>query len=404
VIATEVGRRRPRQARSVANDAAIQDATVSLLDEAGWEACAPGRIAESAGLSRSAVLERYGDRTGAVVSAWTERLAPVARQALGEVLHAVGAPGSVTEPRSLLAGLRPFFSPDESMRAVAEVLLVARYVEPLADAVAASLGTDLDAWLTPLGSRLSKEQAARHAMTVIVAVGMLVEARTGHRIASNDLQGEVEAFSRALDAEVTAVKLPATRAMHLAVRPVLEDADPALLNLLTATLAEVGERGYEAATVTRIARASGYTKGLLFGRYANKRELFLDATNRGLAGAAQANEAFQQRVAATTTPGIADAVITRETMRPELKSMRTITTEQFRLAWHDEDMRATFSALQDTLTRDYRAAAPHLTTGQARGHIFFELARGIGMGIVADLHPTAWKLPYDIVLVPFIDG
>lgn len=375
---------------------------MSAVETLGWEGSSLAVIAEAAGVSRSAVLDRYGDRPGVVSAAWRERLSPVIEDALGTVLTTIEAVGPQARPGALLAALQPFFSPDASMRAIAEVLLVARYIEPLADSVAGTLGQELDDWLTPRGP-LKRDQAARRAMTAIVAIGMLIEARTGHRITASDLRQPVRAFAQALEADIPAVKLPATRAMHLTLRPVLDDTDPALLKLLTATLEEVGERGYEAATITRIARSSGYSKGLLFGRYDNKRALFLDATSRGLFAAATANEAFQQKIAETTSRGIADAVITRETMRPELKAMRTITTEQFRLAWHDEEMRATFTGVQDALTQQYRAASPHLTASQARGHVFFEFARGIGMGVLADLHPASWKLPYDVVIVPLID-
>lgn len=396
------GRSRVRQRRSIANDRAAIDATVALLDTGGWEACSVLSIAESCGLSRTPILERFGDRTGVAAAAWDERLAPVMRQALVGALRTVGTPENPTDAAELLASFEPFFDPDANMRAAGEILLVSRYVEPLAQAVASTVGAELDGWLAPRPGRLTREQAARRAMVVILAVGMLIEVRTGHP--APGIADEIESFARALDTRVPAVRLPSTRALHLVNPPAFDLDDPALADLLTATLHEVGNRGYEAATLRRIALASGFSKGLVFARYASKRDLFLDATDRMLLLAAQANEAFQQQVAMSTSAGIADATITRETMRPEVRHIRTITTEQFRLAWHDDQMQSTFKAVQDAMSKGLLEASPTLTPARAQGRVFVEFARGIGMGVVADLHADAWKLPYDVVLVPLIDG
>lgn len=396
-------RSRTRQRRSIANDRAAIDATVALLDTGGWEACSVLSIAQACGLSRTPILERFGDRTGIAAAAWDERLAPVMRQALVGALRTVGTPENPTDAAELLASFEPFFDPDANMRAAGEILLVSRYIEPLAQAVASTVGAELDRWLAPRPGRLTRDQAARHAMVAILALGMLIEVRTGHPASATGIAAEIESFARALDTRVPAVRLPSTRALHPVSPPAFDLDDPALADLLTATLHEVGDRGYEAATLRRIALASGFSKGLVFARYASKRDLFLDATDRMLLLAARANEVFQQQVATSTSAGIADATITRETMRPEVRRIRTITTEQFRLAWHDDQMQATFKAVQDAMSTDLCDASPTLTPATAQGRVFVEFARGIGMGVVADLHADAWKLPYDVVLVPLID-
>ena len=97
--------------------------------------------------------------------------------------------------------------------------------------------------------------------------------------------------------------------------------------MLAATLDEVGRLGYEKATLKRIASAAGFTTGLIFARYADKLSLFLDATDRMLAGAEAANHAFLTQVAEATSPAVAEATFTREMMRPDLKPVRIITYE-----------------------------------------------------------------------------
>lgn len=395
---------RGRQARSIANDAAILDAAVRLLDRAGWEGSSVLRLAEESGLSRPPILERYGDRTGVVIAAWRERLAPVMRAALAELVGTIDARGGSTDPDAFASALRAFFDPGESMRAAIEVILVARYVEALDAAVRECIATDLDSWITPHAGRPTRAQAARHAAAISLALGLLIEARTGHPILTEEISDDVSTFAAALNAHATPVKLPATRAMHLAAPPDFGSDDPALAALLTATLEEISTYGYEASTVQRIGRASGHTKGLIFARYGSKLDLVTDATDRMLALAAEANGAFLVELASQYSPGIADATMTREFMRPELAEVRTVTTEQYRLAWHHERMHAKFEALQDAVTAANQAEFPSRSEAQARGLTAMGLARAIGMGVLADLHPTAWQLPHDVVSVPLIDG
>lgn len=88
-------------------------------------------------------------------------------------------------------------------------------------------------------------------------------------------------------------------------------------------------------------------------------------------------------------------------MRPDLKSVRIITYEQYRMSWHSARMQETLAAVQEGIAARGAQMFPSLTGEQVRARAFMGLARGIGMGVVAELHPPAWGLPHDVVTVPW---
>ena len=74
------------------------------------------------------------------------------------------------------------------------------------------------------------------------------------------------------------------------------------------------------------------------------------------------------------------------------------------MSWHFARIQETFAAVQEGIAARGAQMFPSLTVEQARARAFRGLARGVGMGIVAGLHPPAWRLPRDVVTAPLIDG
>lgn len=390
---------RVRQSRAVANDERILDAAEAILAEDGWEEASVLRVAERAGLSRRAVLSRYGDRAGIVSAVWTARLAAPLLVALEGVIATQNAPGS---DRGLSNGLAPLMRPSPQLRAAAEVLIVASFQGDVNDAVLAALREPLDTWLTPNRKGLTRSRASRNVALLGLALGVLVETRSYPDITDFDVATELGHVAWALQQEVAPHRLPATRAAYLEAEPIL-DPDPGMAAMLAAVLRLVGRDGYEAATVDRIAAECGRTSGFIFGHYRNKRDLFLDASERALAQAEEASEAFLDGLSQSLPPGIADAVLTREIMRPDFRGLRTNTLEQYRLSWHDDDFLAAFLAPRTTYVQRIINSEPGLSLPRARGRAFIGLARGIGYALLAQLSPDIYALPHDVVSVPLID-
>lgn len=392
---------RVRQGRAVANDARILDAAESVLADDGWEDTSVLRVAEYSGLSRRAVLSRYGDRAGVAAAVWTQRLSPPVITAL-EAVVAQSHPSASPNPHALVTALEPFLDPSPTMRAAAEVLIVSSFQPDVHAAMQSTLTAPLTAWLTPSRSGVSRAVAARNGAAIALALGCLVEARAYPDGIDMEITADLAQLSSALHSAVTAQRLPADRATYLDAEPVVHD-DPGMAAMLGATLRLVGRDGYDAATIDRIAAECGRTSGFIFGHYRHKRDLFLDATARLLAQAEANGFAFQSQIAERTSWGVADATMLREIMRPERRSVRTITLEQYRLSWHDDDVHAAFLAPRATAIKRIMESDPDMTERQARGRAFIGLARGIGYGLLAQLHPDAHGLPHDVVSVPLID-
>ena len=394
-------RRRPgRQARALANDVSILDSVESVLADEGWESASVLQVAQGAGLSRRAVLNRFGDRTGSVVALWQQRLAERLLRTLQTVVTVALTPDS--RGVDLAHAMAPLQHPDSSLRAAAEVLIISSHQADVTAATAESLAPLFERQLTPRGRTLSRADAARRAFVLSLALGVLVESRAWPASPALDFTEDLDVVLSALRAEVSPQRLPGLRAVHLDQAPVLDDS-PLMADLLAATLDQVGRHGYEAATIDRIARACQATSGLVFGHYANKRELFLDATSRAIARAQQLNGDFAAALMAEHSPGIVDAVLTREFMDPSRHRLRTVTLEQYRLAWHDEAMAEPLRQAQGRAHSALRAANPDMPPRRARGRAFIGLARAIGMGLLANLHPSAAGLPFDVVSVPLTE-
>ena len=394
---------RVRQDRARANDDVILDAALATLAEDGWEESSVLRVAERAGLSRRPILNRYGDRAGLICAVWTERLAPPLLQALGAVMASRPPIGASTDPAPLSAALGSFLEPPPALRAAAEVLIVASYQPDLARVVHDSMSMQLAAWMTPTRGGLSRADAARNAALTALALGTLIEARTYPDGLDADLTPAIAEMTRALAQDAVPRRLPQDRASFLLADAHLHP-DPGMNAMLTATLRLVGRDGYEAATIDRIAAECGRTSGFIFGHYRNKRELYLDASARALAAAEQDSEDFMVGLAQRHSRGIAYAVLTREVMRPAMHPVRTNTLEQYRLAWHDADFLAAFTgAREQSLERSTERESLH-TPQQAQAESFTDLARGIGYGVLAQLHPQVCELPHDVVTIPLIDG
>ena len=391
--------------RTARNHEALLDAALRCLDDEGWAGLALGRVSRVAGLSISPARARFTDRNGLAAALWRERLADRLQGALADVVALVGHRGDVdagplTSAR-LASTLAPFVAPDQTMRCAVELVIVARYEPVVGTAVRESLDPVLHDALTPIRGRLTRADAARRAFLLMVALGLLLEGRRPEA-ARIDLSPVLRTMAEALSSPVAPARLPATSAVHLDAGAVFATGDRAWDRLLQASLDEIGSRGYDAATVDVIARASGSSQGLLFGRYATKRDLFLDATRRMVGEATALNVAYQERIAQTHSLGIAEAVMLREWMDPRRLCLRTIGLEQYRVGWHDPEMQAAMDAEQAPVV-DRLLAMWSAEGGRAAGLARVHLARAVGMGplLLADLHPPAHLLPYDVVTEPW---
>lgn len=396
------------QARSLRNDERILDAAVRLAAQEGWPELLPARVAQAAGLSRSAVSDRFADRSALAAWAWSEALASVVRQALQSLVRLVpdlGRPGTghdAVDSSDLGRAMEAFVEPDEAMRAAAELLVVSSFDPALHEAVRGTLGSQLDAWLTPVPRRVSKSNAARRAFLVIVALGGLLEARRREG-APLSLESEWDRIATALHAPDSIRTVPEVHFEHWDGSFDFDTGDALLDRLLEATRDEVGRKGYDATTIDSIAKAAGRTKGLVFSRYPSKKELLNDTTARYTKAMFDLNEQAFATLLDGLSPGVAEAAVYREYMRPGRAHLHVFALEQYRLAWHDAEMRHAIAAAMAEVIETRLQSDHSRSLRQWEAFNFIGASQGVGVMLLASCCPEAWTLPYQVMTVPLND-
>ena len=392
-----------RQARSIRNDERILDAATEITATDGWAGMLPARVAERSGLSHPAVSARFADRSEIAASVWRQRLAAPVISNLELVLESAGllSPKGA-DPRKLARAMRPFVQPDTVMRAAAELLVESCFDPGVRLAVLETLGETLAQWLTPVPRRLGKVDAARRSVVIITALGVLLEARRQEG-ETFQLQGEWDRLCAALASPESIEKLPSVHFEHWDGVFDFDTGDALLDRLLEATRDEIGRNGYEATTIDDIARAAGRTKGLVFSRYPSKKQLFNDTVTRFTKAMYNLNEQAWGQMLEVASSGAAEAVLYRELMRPGREHLRAFSLEQYRLSWHDPDMRASVAHAMSDVIKARMDADPTRPHRELRADVFIGAAQGVGVLLMASLYPDAWTLPYQHITVPLND-
>lgn len=353
----------------------------------------------AAALASAGLAEFVGPAPASASTGPAERLRVALQEALaaaGELDRGalrVGGPSAAW----LTVAYESFLRPDAELRAATEFLVVSQFNEGLAGLVQRSVGASVAQWCS--ASEAGAPLAARRAYLIAVALGLLL-SRTRRSVAQMEIGAEAALHLQAVSAAREPVPVPDTRAGHLAEFLDFTTGEPALDDLLRATLEEVGRVGYDAATTAAIGRASGHSEGLLFARYPSKVEAFMDATRRQHAVGWRRNEEFIQSLTASHGPGVAEAVMIREMQRPELRHGRAISLEQVRLALHDERLREVQWGELDTLVDETLSKDPQWYTANSEAHLHMSVAIGLGVTVLPLLAPDAWELPYDVVTIP----
>lgn len=391
--------RRRRQARSLRNDAAILDAAAELADTAGWPALMLASVAEQADLSRQAVISRHRDRSDLAAAAWTQRLAPTLDDLLASLVEATPSPETGLDPEQLQSALRPFYKPDQDLRAAAELLLVSRYDDLLGRAVDQTTGRQLRSALRPVPRKLTRAQAVRRAWLVSMALGLLLESRRSP-IGGSAMREEIEQHCWAMTVQAGRRFLPQDAPEHLDLPVDFGTHDPLWEALLQAALDEVGTRGYEGATINIISLRAGCSSGAVFARYDSKLDLFIDASQRMLSQAGRLNQQFEAGLDAKYGIGIGLAVGMREHMVAHRRTTRSVGLEQHRLTWHNDKLQDSWAAAAADVVWHLYERDPEVCVEVVRARAQMWVTVPLGTALLADLCPDSWCLPWDVITVP----
>ena len=374
------------------NNQRLLDAAVSAAADEGWTGLTFVGVAERAGLSRRPLQDRYPDASHMMAAVWRERCEPALSAVFERTLAASGIYQTGSD-QELTHELDSVIHPDETLRAAAELLMIAQFDKLVREAVVSTLGAKVAAWCD------SGVRAAQNAYVISLALGLLIFGRRS-AASSLDFSEPFAVLHRALRSPSSPVQLPLDDFSHLD-RPVPFDTGDATTDaLLQSTLDAVGSDGFDRMSVDRIAVAAGSSQGALFARYPSKLSLFIDATRRQNAVAVRANAAAMGGLEALYGGGVAEAVAIREFQRPFRAHLRAITLEGIRVAWHDEDLRQ--AVIQELADYELEVAANGTAVYGSGSWFHFAFAIGAGVLILPILHRECWQLPYDVVTAPIL--
>jgi AcrR family transcriptional regulator len=377
-------------------DRAICAASFRVAAEQGWGEFTFARVAREAGTSRRPLQDRFAGRSHLAAATWAESIEPGLRGLLAEFLASAGLLQVEPDRDRLVSVLDALAHPSVEVQAAVEFLIVAQFDEALAAAVRSTLGDEIARWCGPRESELAREEAARRAFMVSVALGLVLVARRPG-VDRIDVEHVADVLLRILATPVPSAALPELDACRVHEPVPFDTGDEVRDRLLQATLDEVGEHGYDAATVDSIAHRALSSQGALFARYPTKAALFLDAVRRQSAHAMRVNEECMSLLEARHGRGLAEAALIRESMRPGRDSQRVLALEELRTGWHEPVLREAVAREYEAFVAESHATRPGFSLAEA--HVGF--AVGGGTLLLSVLYPDAWLLPYDVVTVPW---
>ena len=387
---------RARRSEATRNDSAIQDAAIAQIASAGWDELAMASVGAPAGLSYGAVYARFPDKIALGRSLWRSTLGPEL-SGLYDLW--------VTAVRSGDSGLfkeawQTATCPSDALRASVELVMAARFDHDLVEVWTSTEG-HLARWCSPARG-VSRAQCAVNATAAFMMFG-LIQASQRPWVVSIDQARERDRFFAAMTSPAVPRALPRVRPAYLSTT-VFDSGDPRIDAALQATTDLVGRVGYAQATIAQICRQAGITPGLLYKRYPSKLDLYLDATDQLLANAFGEGQAWLRDVRSNYGDAVGEAVAWREHMRPQLAVQRAVVLETERLAAHLPAITAVLRARENALLKAALRGSRGAARKQLVGWFHSEIALGIGVVLTGNLLPEAWRLPYDAVTTPLLEG
>jgi len=377
------------------NSEALLDSAVALVAQEGWEGLSFRSVTRGAGLSPQALRSRYTDLSSLATGLWQDRLSPALEEVISRLVEVADDPAGTRAMEELRDISQLVMRPDDSLKAAADLLLVSQFHPDLQDSVEHSLGRSVARWCRPRAGKLTAASAARRAYLVISGLGLLLGSHHPGS-ARLDLSDALAPLLEALQEDREPQPLPEVPADQFSASLEFDSGDPLGDAILTATLEEVADRGYDRTTTARIAANAGCTEGAIFARYPSKLELFNDANRRQIEAGYELNEEYLRNLGDEYGAGVAEAVYMREVHMPKNRYLRALHLESLRVTWYEPRV---LKANAREVTAAYARFHPLRTPSQR--HLDYSIS--LGSSALPLLDSRCWSLPYDVVLIPFMD-
>jgi AcrR family transcriptional regulator len=377
-----------RPSSAFRNDKLIVEAATELLSEGGFESVTLNKVAVKAGLSFTALRGRFDSLEELLIYVWDEIGIPHFLKPLDACVDYYIS-GQAVKSDVLDTYLKNFDQLSDHSKAALELLL--------GSVTHSELRTRIQESSAPYFSTIAGRKLdylARYVFFASTIVGVLALSRV-LKIPRKSIIRSMHEVGLALATPGAKISIPVVNAKHLQDYA-LKIEDDFERNVFTAMLDCVSEKGFAKTTTKDIALAAAMSEGRIFGKFSSKLEIFLKAME------AQTDAAFDSNLEAMRIwlekygLSVANAILIREYLKPEVDRQRALQLEAMRLSWHVPEIRAQRQSdlkqvLKKQLENGLSAAAD-----EVESEIILQQAIPMGLLIVALFNDSSYKLPHTV--------
>lgn len=370
------------------NDTRILDAAAEIISRGGIGSASLNAVAKHAGLSHTAMTQRYSGADELLSSLWEHRVVPEYLAPLVELARSI-AETSAFDVATIEASIASLVSFRPEILLATEILCAFPSNQTLG----------------PVVRETFQEMSAFSSMNdraKLVQCAYVMELLMGATIVRRSLAVDEELLSSRLLTMLTDARtahpeepIPMTDASHLNIYP-FDTGSEKLDRVLASCLWHVAEVGFDGMSTKQIAKTAGVSEGYLFSVFKTKAEIFIRATELQEQMGLEANRVYAQGTGARFAEYLSNAIFLRDWQKPELNRQRAIMLEQRRVSWHNNEMRENSSQALAALVNQLSGERDVLSeTGRVT--LLLNLALPIGAAVMAEMYPAISGYSHTVV-------
>ena len=312
-----------------ANTEALRDAAQLIVVRDGWDRLTFQGLAREAGLTVGAVYARFDTPSDVGIDLWQSRVLEWFKGWVDAIIDASDR-GDAKALKSLL---------EDDVRGSAlsmvafKLMLASLFDEELDEIVGSDVRVILAPYvsLRPKATERERHLAAAHVLVLSFAFGRLVAERSVDRPVDVPIDG-YEALAAHADAATQDVEGQAKVAVGW--RRILPDRHP-YAEIAEASMDLISQVGYRRATIARIARRAGVSRGSLLAGYPDKPALIADVATSLMVPAGEVWDSYVAAHGAMPTE-VVRALFLRDFLDPERRVDWALNLELNRVARYEE--------------------------------------------------------------------
>ncbi len=253
-----------------ANTELLRDTALAMIVRDGWDRLTFQGLAREAGLTVGAVYARFDTPSDVGIDLWQSRVSAWFTQWVGAIIDVSGR-GDAQALKSLLQDV---VRGSTLSMAAFKLMLASLFDEELDEVVGAEVRGILAPYVSvgPKASDRDRHLAAAHVLVMSFAFGRLVAERSVDRPVDVPMD-RYESLAAHANAAMQDVRAEAKVAVGW--RRILPDRHP-YAEIAEASMDLISQVGYRRATIARIARRAGVSRGSLLAGYPDKPALIAD--------------------------------------------------------------------------------------------------------------------------------